>query len=501
MGRAIAGLLNLCHEKLRITTIDTTNTWIFQLVQLEETSLIIGSVYFRPSHDIAILLDLLEITLEQITSTHPDAPIVIGGDFNARVGETGDVDPAIIEATCLSPTRTSYDRLTTPRGALLSELMMSHGFVLLNGRTPGDAPAYTGNRGNSVVDLVWIDVPHAHLVSSLSVAYTPHLSDHHPVEIELLFTQPLPTENRETNFRRQCRLVWDSAKADDYAILLQNANFQPGPASHTVSIEDWNDLLTGRIRDAAHKLQMISKPMPLVSTRCDKPWFDQDCRKAKKLLSKSVREFKKHPLSNEHNANYLSAKREYKNLVSTKKDNYELKIQNCFANVFNSNEFWGVYRRFNRKILSNNQIPLTQWELFYKNIYPPRILDNTLFFGVYDRLLDKPVTLEELKNALKKIKSGKAPGPDEIPSDFYKHLPENCLDSLLSLFNKIITGEATPIDWSSANLLLFHKKGDRLDPSNYRGIALCNVISKIFTLIMYFRLAEWSENLNLFGET
>ena len=49
-------------------------------------------------------------------------------------------------------------------------------------------------------------------------------------------------------------------------------------------------------------------------------------------------------------------------------------------------------------------------------------------------------------------------------------------------------------------LLCHYKKGDKNDPSNYRGITLCNITSKIFSLLLRNRLNRWSENNDVFSD-
>ena len=47
-----------------------------------------------------------------------------------------------------------------------------------------------------------------------------------------------------------------------------------------------------------------------------------------------------------------------------------------------------------------------------------------------------------------------------------------------------------PKQWNKSYLILLHKSGDKLDPSNYRGISLINCIAKIFSGILNNRLKE-----------
>lgn len=67
----------------------------------------------------------------------------------------------------------------------------------------------------------------------------------------------------------------------------------------------------------------------------------------------------------------------------------------------------------------------------------------------------------------------------------------NWLYYLVALFNRILTTERFPLSWSSVNMSMLHKKGDKSDPSNYRGIALVNCTAKIYTMILRDRLEKW----------
>ena len=69
-----------------------------------------------------------------------------------------------------------------------------------------------------------------------------------------------------------------------------------------------------------------------------------------------------------------------------------------------------------------------------------------------------------------------------------------------TLFNNVLNTEMTSSSWAEAILVLFHKKGHKNDPANYRGIALTNTISKIFTHILHERLLNWTKKYNILPE-
>ena len=64
---------------------------------------------------------------------------------------------------------------------------------------------------------------------------------------------------------------------------------------------------------------------------------------------------------------------------------------------------------------------------------------------------------------------------------------------LKSLYNIILLTGEFPDNWSKAILTPIHKKGNQQDPTNYWGIALTDVIGKIFTKILNERLVSWAD--------
>ena len=222
------------------------------------------------------------------------------------------------------------------------------------------------------------------------------------------------------------------------------------------------------------------------------PWFDTDCHKAKKTMQLSHKLHVKDNFSTDTRTTFILAKKQYLSIIKTKKQNYQQSIKDKCANTKNSNDFWRTIRAYNKKPFSKNPISIPAWEDFYADIYPPLNDDTTNFFGVFDKSLDEPIAIDEVISSLKKMKPGKTPGVDEVNIDFFKNLPTPALELLTSLFNNVMENESTPKTWSEIILILFHKKGDPNNPLNYRGIALCNCISKLFTSILANRLEKWA---------
>lgn len=52
--------------------------------------------------------------------------------------------------------------------------------------------------------------------------------------------------------------------------------------------------------------------------------------------------------------------------------------------------------------------------------------------------------------------------------------------------------EAPPEEWSNSITVMLYKKGDKLNPNNYRPIALLSNFLKLFTHVLHARLSSWA---------
>ena len=78
-----------------------------------------------------------------------------------------------------------------------------------------------------------------------------------------------------------------------------------------------------------------------------------------------------------------------------------------------------------------------------------------------------------------------------------KHLSENSLEALLNIFNYIWTTGKFPEDWQYATIILIPKPGkDRVEPNNYRPIALTSCLCKTFERMLNKRLSWFLEYNN-----
>ena len=101
------------------------------------------------------------------------------------------------------------------------------------------------------------------------------------------------------------------------------------------------------------------------------------------------------------------------------------------------------------------------------------------------------VSREEVKNALRRMKKGKAVGPDELPVEVWKCMGKMGIEFLTRLFNILLMGERMPEEWRRSVLIPIYKnKRDTQCCGNYRGIKLMSHTMKVWERIIEARLRD-----------
>jgi exonuclease III len=146
------------------------------------------------------------------------------------------------------------------------------------------------------------------------------------------------------------------------------------------------------------------------------------------------------------------------------------------------------------KVLTDPAAIKTRWVSYFKGLQKP---DEEYTLGGEDKPewegLNNPLSWTELQGAVFSMGNWKAAGDDELPAEFYKaiaydELGEKPASKALLHLLQIIFEEGVPDCWKTASVVPIPKKGDMLDPNNYRPIALINVGLKLLCKVLERRL-------------
>jgi len=97
--------------------------------------------------------------------------------------------------------------------------------------------------------------------------------------------------------------------------------------------------------------------------------------------------------------------------------------------------------------------------------------------------------------AIVKLKSHKSPGIDQIPAELIKTGGRTIRCAIHKLIIAIWNKEELPEEWKKSVIVPIHKKGDKTECNNYRGISLLPITYKILSSILLSRLIPYAEEI------
>ena len=99
------------------------------------------------------------------------------------------------------------------------------------------------------------------------------------------------------------------------------------------------------------------------------------------------------------------------------------------------------------------------------------------------------ITLEELNDAIKRLKRKKATGPDEIPNEVFIEANQETKNIFIKAFNKVNEEMIIPEEWQKGEICRIYKgKGTKGKCSNERGITLSSNFGKLYERIINERI-------------
>ncbi|KAK3553051.1 hypothetical protein QTP86_031188 [Hemibagrus guttatus] len=142
------------------------------------------------------------------------------------------------------------------------------------------------------------------------------------------------------------------------------------------------------------------------------------------------------------------------------------------------------------RVLTSEESVQRRWKEYFEELMNEENEREKRVEGVnsVEQKVDK-IRKDEVRKALKRMKSGKAVGPDDIPVEVWKCLGEAAVEFLASLFNRVLESERMPEEWRRSVLVpIFKNKGDVQSCSNYRGIKLMSHTMKVWERVVEARL-------------
>jgi hypothetical protein len=100
-------------------------------------------------------------------------------------------------------------------------------------------------------------------------------------------------------------------------------------------------------------------------------------------------------------------------------------------------------------------------------------------------------SLVEVEIATGNLKSYKSPGTNQILDEVIKAGGETLCSEIYKLVYSIGNKEEVPQQWKESTTVPIHKRGDKADCNNYRGISPLSAAYKILSNILLARLTSY----------
>jgi hypothetical protein len=497
----------------------------------------LGECYFPQSSNLRKQRAAWSEVTTQATEFQESGHVVLMGDFNAHIGiNGGKIDTA---------------------GRLLLRQAKSLGLEILNGTdlcTGGHtrvAEQVDGTCVSTTIDFVMVGKPLLPHVAGMKVIEDRMGSDHHMLVLRLIGLHPAP------GVKPELREAWRMEDIPHYKEL----EYKDVVRAYQQAFYTWHNNTKAAIEACG---QMDGNEMEKSFQSClDEVSLKQIGRKfigpsSSPLMTaqikaldetRAIRELElKRTLSDPGRThddraaavhNYRCAKAAVLKAVEVRRESIELQLfKQIEATQSDSKLFWSHVTSIAGPLLNSICPPpmatntegkvetdpiavLKVWKEFSSNIANPGPSEE----GIYDeehkteveqRLrdlrrireyqpeLDGPITRQEVFNAIRRLKAGKAPGVDGVTTTILKMAADavgtsklkegnSVVEALVLLFNFVYDNEVWPDRWATGIIFPLYKQGSRLDPGNYRPIALLSVIGKLFGSVVESRISTWSE--------
>jgi hypothetical protein len=350
-------------------------------------------------------------------------------------------------------------------------------------------------RGNNLLDLLFCNDPL--FISELSVIPPFSTSDH----ATILFTAFVdcclaPVDHSDVNFTSNCD--WDKADWNALSQYFGSIKWDIKFSQCTNSNELFNVLQTKFYESICLFVPSRNYRPTRRSGTKNVPRF------VKKLQDKKLDCW--HDLKEESSlSNYIHYRQSAAAVkLAFLKDNYYKE-----SKILASNNLGKFYKHINSRLShragiaplkdSNGTIAFSdrdKADLLNLTFTNARTVDNKVFpecqSNEHNNRLDFVVFNPFLvESKLKKLKTGSTPGPDEIPSLFFKMLAPKLAYPLALLFTMLLHYGTVPDCWKLAIVTPIFKKGLASNPENYRPISLTCIICKVFESIIKDNLIKF----------
>ena len=103
----------------------------------------------------------------------------------------------------------------------------------------------------------------------------------------------------------------------------------------------------------------------------------------------------------------------------------------------------------------------------------------------------QPVHPDQVLDIISGLSNSNAFGLDQIDTSTIKLVKSEILPAVTHILNLSISSGKFPTAWKKSKIIPLHKKGDILDPKNYRPVAIVPILSKILEKVIFIQMITY----------
>lgn len=483
-GRAMGGIIIGLRKGIEETAERTEKDWLM------ESRIIIGKEKWRI---IAVYNNRGSVErtreIEKEVEEGEEENIVIGGDFNARIGEKGELGWS--EGGDEESERKSMDKIQNKEGNELLRIVEEKGWCILNGNKEGDMEGhFTYERGEnrSVIDYGIVNIRAWDKIDKFKVIKRVD-SDHHAITVGIEGLKGYKDKERdsEDNEGKEYIQDWSEEGKKEYSKSIEEVTWEKNGVE-----EEWTEL-KDKIKWAVKKRERTRK-----KTVGWKPWWDSECWIEKRKLRQLVKRAERGDIK--------QARIKYKKLCEKKIEEWKQKEEESLKEIKTEVEAWKYVNRFRkRKREVCKGIRIEEWKRYFMELLggtevrEERYEDRNRVSK--EKGMEEDIEEMEVRNQINRLKKGKAAGGDEIRNEAWMAGGGKTGKKLVEIIRKVWKGEGIPQDWREGIIVPIKKRGDGKLMQNYRGITLSSTGEKIYAGILNNRVIKEADRVGAWSKT
>lgn len=473
-GSRGGGVLIAISDQLICSVVNITSSleilWLH--VHASPQSVLLG-VCYRPPHSNPNFSQELNNMLNLLTSAHPNAHVLIFGDFNFP-----SIDWTSENLSVVSPADAKE----------FVELCLNYNLTQLVSE-----PTRIERNSANILDLILTNQPQ----SLSSITYLRQISDHRVIHADFAFTLPSRTIRKKT------------------ITLYDKGNYQAINDGLAASLPDFELNLDKRSTNSnwlifKEKITALANkyiPKKTIRVNCQKPWFTNSL---KRQANKKKRLFRAAKEKNTTSAwqKYYSAESDY--LVAIKDAKYKF-FTSDLASILSHNprRFWQVINPDELRMIA-----LASDTGEVASDADSADLFNSAFSSVFTVESDVPcfplaeITascmpplnffIDGIVSLIQNSKATTSSGIDDINMKLLKNTMHVSAMYLCLIFSQSLSTGDIPFDWKVGKVFPIFKSGNRNSPLNYRPISLTSIPCKLMEHVIYSEIMNFLDSNNFF---